>query len=277
MKRIIVNFESADKKKVSNLFVKYNNISIFRCKNSFKIQLFLNEDQVSMNLLELIEKKFKNLRLEKIKKNHDGYKKTGINSSAHSNLFFISRTKKKNNKKFGLVISNNRVFGTGGHESTLLAIQHIESIIKKRNFFNILDLGTGSGILSFVLRKITFAKIVATDNDIGVFQFFKNNMKVNMINKIFFCKADGFKSKLLKKKYDLIVSNLLLNNHKNLIKQYFLHLKNNGILLISGILISQQNEIIHYLNKFNIKLKKKLYINDWISLIFVKRKRNINE
>jgi ribosomal protein L11 methylase PrmA len=72
-------------------------------------------------------------------------------------------------------------------------------------------------------------------------------------------------------KFDLIVSNLLLNSQKKLIKDFFFYLDRNGILVISGILKNQVNEILWCFSKFNLKLKKRIYISSWGALIFEKK------
>jgi len=75
---------------------------------------------------------------------------------------------------------------------------------------------------------------------------------------VFFLKCCGFRNTFLKKmKFDLIVSNLLLNSQKKLIKDFFFYLDRNGILVISGILKNQVNE--------------RIYISSWGALIFEKK------
>ena len=145
-------------------------------------------------------------------------------------------------------------------------------LVKKRFFFQALDLGTGTGILAFILRKLTNAKIIASDIDIFSKDSFFKNLKRNNLNNIFFQVSNGFKNKNFKrKKFDLIVSNMLLNFQKELAKSFFLNLENNGILLISGILKNQENEIIIKFSKYKFRLKKKTYMHNWVSLIFIKK------
>ena len=70
----------------------------------------------------------------------------------------------------------------------------------------------------------------------------------------------------------MIVANILLITHIKLIKQYYNKLKNNGEIVISGILVDQEMEIISIFNKFNFKLKKKFYSFKWVGFIFKKKK-----
>ena len=75
---------------------------------------------------------------------------------------------------------------------------------------------------------------------------------------------------LKKKKFTLIVSNILLLPLKKLAKDFKKHLVSGGILIVSGILESQKNDIVNYYSKFNLKLVKSTYIEGWVSLIFKK-------
>ena len=52
---------------------------------------------------------------------------------------------------------------------------------------------------------------------------------------------------------------MLLNFQKEMAKSFFLNLENNGILLISGILKNQENEIIIKFSKYKLRLKKNIY------------------
>ena len=76
------------------------------------------------------------------------------------------------------------------------------------------------------------------------------------------------------KKFDFIVSNILLNPLKRIKKNIYLHLKKNGILIVSGILKSQKNDLISHYTKFNLKIIKSIYIEEWVSIIFKKNERN---
>ena len=92
-----------------------------------------------------------------------------------------------------------------------------------------------------------------------------------MINNVFFLKCNFFYSKYLKgKKFDLIVANLLLLPLKKNVKAFYNHLIPGGFIILSGILKTQKNDLINHFGKFNLKLVKNIYINEWESLILKK-------
>ena len=142
---------------------------------------------------------------------------------------------------------------------------------KKKKFFKICDLGTGSGILSFVLFKITKQNIISIDRDPLTKKCFLENIKNNFIKRNFFIINNGLKCNYLRnKEFDLIVSNMLCNAQKKIVKDCYKSLKVKGRVIISGILVEQMNDIISYFKKFNLNLEKKIYSSNWVALIFIK-------
>ena len=125
--------------------------------------------------------------------------------------------------------------------------------------------------MSFILHRLIKKKITATDFDINSEKCFKRNLRINNINNIRFIRCNGFNSTHLNgRKYNLIVSNILLTPLKSLASKFKRHLEVNGILIISGILRKQKNDLTNHFAKFNLKLLKSIYIDDWESIILIK-------
>ena len=260
------------------IFAKYENISIFPEGNYFKVELFLNNSEINDFPSVKLRKKLGNFTLTTIKKKDWVYQNIKDDQGTQTEFFYINQglSTKISNKKFKLIIPGNNAFGTGSHESTFLSIICIEYLIKKKNYSSICDVGTGSGILSFVLNKTTKQKIDSIDNDNKIKKNFFKNLSTNHLNNIRFFYQNGLNSFVLRNKsYDLIVANILLITHKKLVKQYYNKLKNNGEIIISGVLVDQEKEIISIFNKFNFKLKKKFYSFKWVGLIFKKNRKRI--
>ncbi|MAZ07697.1 MAG: hypothetical protein CMM99_04485 [Rickettsiales bacterium] len=155
--------------------------------------------------------------------------------------------------------------------STLLVIQNIEYLFKKLKFNSYLDLGAGTGILSFVIKKLTKRKIFSSDNDKKVEDIFKRNMKINHLHGFTFVRCNNFNHKIIRnKKYGLIVSNILYTPLKKLCRDFFFRLNKKGYLILSGILISQSSSLISYYFKFNFRVVKINKFNGWVSIIFKK-------
>ncbi len=259
--------------KVLSLLKTFDNISVFPSDQYLQIELFLEDSIIKDSLLSKIKKEFGNFKLSEIKRKDWVIQNIKDDKGVESDLFFISQglSNKKTTKKHKLVIPANNAFGTGYHASTALSIKSIEYLTKKKEYFAICDLGTGSGVLSFVLHKLTKKNITSIDIDPLTKKCFKDNIKNNCLNKIFFLINDGLKCKYLRnKKFDLIVSNMLCNAQKKIVKDFYKSLKIKGRIVISGILVEQENDIISYFNKFNLNLEKKFYSLNWVALIFIK-------
>lgn len=275
MKKFIINIKHKDKRyDISSLLNDYENISIFDNKENVCIEILCSDLVENLFTENQINKDFDSFRIVYIKKN-DWITRNVIDDKAiKSELFFISQglLKVKKNKKFDLIVPANNAFGTGSHASTFLSIRCIEILTKKKKYFKICDLGTGSGILSFVLEKIIKRKIICIDNDLEIEDTLLRNKKKNNLNKMRFYKNDGLKGKyLMGIKFDLIVCNILSNFHKRIVKDYSEKLEVNGNIIISGVLNHQVNEIVSYFYKFNLKLIRKSHLLGWTSLIFTKQ------
>ena len=96
-------------------------------------------------------------------------------------------------------------------------------------------------------------------------------MKINNLYGFTFVRYHNFNHKILRRrKYGLIVSNILYNPLKKLCKDFFLRLNKKGYLILSGILNDQSSSIISYYSKFNFRVIKVNKFNGWVSIIFKK-------
>ena len=272
MKKIIVNINLSQKPKAIKLLEEHENLSIFERDDSLEVEFFFWDSFIPPNILKKIEDQFGRIKLKKIRTKNWLLENKKDDVGIESEFFFISQGfLKKKKKNFYLQIPASNAFGTGSHESTFLALRSLEYLFKKNDFNTILDMGTGTGILSFAARLMTSSEVFAIDVDKNAEKCFLKNIKLNKLNNIFFSRNNGFKSKILKdKKFDLIVSNMLLRNHEGLIKKYAINLKKNGFVVISGILDDQCNQLLQSLYKFNFFISKKFTLNNWVSLILKK-------
>ena len=276
LKKVTFKIKSKKHDSLVAWFVKkFKNISIFPESNYLKLELLLNNSEIKSLSSDRIRKEFDHFTITKIKKTNWVFQNVKDDKGVQTELFFISQglSNKKLNRKFKLTIPANNAFGTGSHASTYLSIICIEHLIKKKRYYSVCDVGTGSGILSFILNKTTKQRINSIDSDNNIKKTFLKNLRINHLNNIMFVNQSGFNGFFLRKEsYDLIVANILLKTQKKLVKQYYKKLKNHGEIIISGILINQENEIISIFNKFNFKLKKKFYNFEWVGMIFEKNK-----
>ena len=173
------------------------------------------------------------------------------------------------NKKFRdkqiIKIDPGAAFGTGSHPSTYLCLEKMENI-----FFSdkkILDIGSGSGILSVAARLLGAKEVYAVDNDYLAINSTKSNFQLNFgdLNNLS-TYLGSFNEVILKnqlKQFDLVLCNILAEVIKGMIPNIYKCLRNNGEVIFSGILNSQKDEIIKILIQNDLKLLDVSTRKDW--------------
>ena len=150
-------------------------------------------------------------------------------------------------------------FGTGHHATTYLMLESLLDY-KDKNF-SLLDLGSGSGILSIAASKLGYSNITSVEYDEVCKDDFQYNSRINNCNDISVNWMDA--TLWIDFNFDLI----LVNIEKNIIKQILKNINHlKGELILSGLLIDDKDDMTDYLydNDFIINdIKKK---NEWIAI-----------
>lgn len=152
-------------------------------------------------------------------------------------------------------IDPGTAFGTGSHETTKLCILQLEkyiNIIKENSKdINILDIGTGSGILGISALKLGASYVFATELDENALVSIEDNLINNNISKSEFevVTKDIITDKetMLKAgldKYDICVANILAPVILALQKDVAKFIKKGGIFITSGIIDTKEEELV---------------------------------
>ena len=166
-------------------------------------------------------------------------------------------------------ITPGMAFGTGTHATTILSIQALEEGIKKRDL-SVLDVGTGSGILSIVAAKLGAKEAWGIDIDRMAVENARENVEKNHVSDVVKIKRGGIGS--LHKKFDIIVANIDLKSLRKMRKPLLTHLKDKGLLILSGILVEEKERIrLRYLETGDLRWIKATQEKEWACLTF-KRK-----
>ncbi len=162
-------------------------------------------------------------------------------------------------------IDPGAAFGTGSHPSTYLCLEKMEHI-----FFSdkkILDIGSGSGILSVAARLLGAKEVFAVDNDYLAINSTKSNFQLNFGDlKNLNTYLGSFNEVILKNQltqFDFVLCNILAEVIKGMIPNIYKCLRNNGEVIFSGILNSQKDEIIKILIQNDLKLLDVSTRKDW--------------
>ena len=153
-----------------------------------------------------------------------------------------------------LRIKPGRAFGTGTHESTQLCLDALAALIPGST--NLLDAGTGSGILAIAARKLSAnLQIVAMDNDPEATSEARRNSFSNRIENIRFFTGE---LAILGGSFDLVVANLTLGIFRQASADLARLTRCN--LIVSGFTEDQEAEV---LDQFALPSVKSWSQNEW--------------
>lgn len=160
-----------------------------------------------------------------------------------------------------IVITPKMSFGTGHHATTYMMVQQMREInFKDKKVF---DFGTGTGILAILAEKRGALSVFAIDNDEWSINNAAENINTNHCTKIKLEQADTVPQN---QQYDILLANI----NKNVILENLQALKllmNKGaILLLSGLLKEDENDIHKAAEANALRLTKKQERNNWICL-----------
>ena len=177
---------------------------------------------------------------------------------------WINLNEKFKDKKI-IKIDPGAAFGTGSHPSTYLCLEKMENILFSDK--KVLDIGSGSGILSVAARLLGAKEICAVDNDYLAINSTKSNFQLNFgnLNKLN-TYLGSFNEVILKnqlEQFDFVLCNILAEVIKEMIPNICKCLRNNGEVIFSGILNSQKDEIIKILIQHDLKLLDVSTRKDW--------------
>ncbi len=162
-----------------------------------------------------------------------------------------------------IIITPKMSFGTGHHATTSMMVQQMRKIgFPGRSVF---DFGTGTGILAILAEKLGAKEVIAIDNDEWSIANAAENIEKNDCRIIRLEKVDHVTGK---KKYDIILANINRNVIRENFSALFGHLAPGGTLLLSGLLNTDEKEILQLADTYRLKLSAKSEQNNWICLRF---------
>jgi len=155
-------------------------------------------------------------------------------------------------------------FGTGEHESTKLALRLIEKYVKGNE--KVLDVGSGTGILSIASIKLGAAYAVAVDNDPWCYQNCAENCTLNDVAERIKV-VEGEIAIVSEKDFDLVLANIQKNILLNISEKIKAKLKKNGTVVLSGLLIKDEAEVISHYQSIGFKFEEKKVMDEWIAIV----------
>ncbi len=180
--------------------------------------------------------------------------------------------------QIGLQIDAVTAFGSGDHETTKGCLQAMLDLKGKGVCpWNILDMGTGSGILAIAAWKLWKSPILAIDNDEESIKLATRHVQINGITlgkSAITCEyGNGFNAPIISKKkpYELILANILAAPVIEMAPALVGVLDDNGYVVLSGMLKEQSNLVASAYEGEGLTLKKSYNIGNWSTIVLQKR------
>lgn len=158
-------------------------------------------------------------------------------------------------------------FGTGTHPTTRLSLQALECVIRGNE--TVLDVGTGSGVLSIAASFLGAKEIYAYDLDEVAVKAAKENLALNPTATNIWIKSNDL-LKGVEHKADVIVANILADIIVKMIPDAWRLLKDDGTLIVSGIIAAKKDLVTAAMTQQGFVLDQLFQQKDWLALSFVK-------
>jgi ribosomal protein L11 methyltransferase len=169
-----------------------------------------------------------------------------------------------------LIIPASLAFGTGEHATTAMSLRFLEQLTRRWNRgWSLTDLGTGSGILALAAKCFGAGHVTGIDNDAAAISVAKSNARLNKIRGASFELCDVHKWNPAEQT-DVITANL----YSNLLIEILPKLREGAWLILSGILRSQQDELVHALQRKDIDVIRMKHRGKWVAILARRGKRS---
>ncbi len=174
-----------------------------------------------------------------------------------------------------LHIDPGTAFGTGMHETTQLCIRQLRKFITSET--ELLDVGTGSGILAILSLMFGAKHAVGTDLDVCAVEAVEQNCRANGISSGQFDMMIGniitdreVQDKAGYECYDIVVANILADVLVPLTPVIVNQLKKGGIYITSGIIDDKEEVVVEAVKAAGLRVLEVTYQGEWVSVTAAK-------
>ena len=177
-----------------------------------------------------------------------------------------------------ILINAGEAFGTAHHATTYGCLLALDQVTRRQLFKNVLDLGTGSGVLALAVRSaLPHARITATDIDEQSVLVAAENAAINGRGRyghahVDYRTGDGLRQSGLgrDRPFDLVIANILAGPLIGLAPDIATASQRGSILVLSGILIEQAAAVIARYCSLGYAMKSHARIEGWSTLVMTK-------
>ncbi|MBM3926413.1 MAG: 50S ribosomal protein L11 methyltransferase [SAR202 cluster bacterium] len=158
-------------------------------------------------------------------------------------------------------------FGTGRHPTTRMCLEALEDFVKPGT--HVLDVGTGSGILSIASARLGAERVVGLDVDPTALKVARKALRANSVqDKVALVYGSIPHPKIRPSSYHLLVTNISAKVVQDLAPHLHAALKPGGHIITAGFLDSQEAAVTDSFKALGLSLARRAVSADWVSLIF---------
>jgi ribosomal protein L11 methyltransferase len=177
--------------------------------------------------------------------------------------------------KLPLLIDAVAAFGTGEHDTTAGCLLALEEVKRKRaHVDSVLDVGCGTVILGIGAARLwKDVAVEACDNDPVAVRVSNVNLRANQIqNRSKAWVSDGYKHRPIQKlpRQEIIVANILAKPLMKMSRDAVRKLDADGVLILSGLLNSQENMVLAAHRVQGLRLQKRIRRGKWSILVLAR-------
>ncbi|MCD2136844.1 50S ribosomal protein L11 methyltransferase [Salinicoccus halitifaciens] len=155
-------------------------------------------------------------------------------------------------------------FGTGDHPTTSMCLKFIEKTVKPGS--SVIDVGTGSGILSIASHMMGASSVKATDIDELSIKVAYENFVINDCEQAIRLET----ADLLKEEdgsYDIVIANILAHIIEDMVEDAYEKLNEDGYFIASGIISEKRDEITGKMTRAGFRIVEILEEDGWVSIL----------
>ncbi|MCM3637362.1 50S ribosomal protein L11 methyltransferase [Sporosarcina luteola] len=159
-------------------------------------------------------------------------------------------------------------FGTGTHPTTVMCLQALEKYVKKGD--TVIDVGTGSGVLSIGAALLGASHVHALDLDEVAVQAAKENISLNKVDEVVEV-THGNLLDSVNEPASIIVANILAEVIMTFSGDAYTILPEDGLFIVSGIIAQKRDLVKDDLQSKGFEIIESVLMEEWVAIIAQKR------
>ncbi|MER2009678.1 50S ribosomal protein L11 methyltransferase [Psychrobacillus sp. BL-248-WT-3] len=185
-----------------------------------------------------------------------------------SNRFTIVPTweeyNRVNSDELIIELDPGMAFGTGTHPTTVMCLQALEKTVKPN--LSVVDVGTGSGVLSIGAAKLGAATVHALDLDEVAVRSAQENIAINRVSDIVKVTHGNLLDNITEQA-DIVVANILAEIIMTFTDDAYTIVKSGGQFITSGIISTKKDDVKTALQNSGFEIDEIMMMEDWVTII----------